>query len=343
MPIEIHTVEKVEGSSFVNSDRLILGLFPAEIVPAGPGSIASVAVSTAGNYPGPTIPTASLGAVGAGSGATLSARMKLQAATLTTPGASGYYAPADTITLSGGTSTSAAIATVSTTKVVSATVVSGHEGSGGTDGTQTVTGTTGTGTKFQASVTVTSGAISAVNSITVAGSYTANPTTPTAEPVTGGALTGAQLDLVIGVSTFTISTAGVYSALPSGTMTQASTTGNGLGAVFTPSSWGVNSIVVGGAGGTYYPYAGVTATMSGGSPVTAGVLAAPVVSEIAGESVTVHVSGDFPTTYAVSVTTEQDAVAFVSNKLPTGFDVTINPRLSTGTLTAGYCSATIFG
>src|SRR6185312_5018157 len=120
----------------------------------------------------------------------------------------GNYSPADTIALTGGTHTTPAELSVTTTRVVSATVAAG--GTGGTDGTQTVTGTTGTGTKFQASVTVAGGAITAVLSITLAGSYTANPTTLTAEPVTGASLTGAQLNVVMGVATVTVSTAGAY-------------------------------------------------------------------------------------------------------------------------------------
>jgi hypothetical protein len=69
-------------------------------------------------------------------------------------------------------------------------------GTGGTTGTQTVTGTTGTGTKFQASVTVTAGAISAVLSVTVAGSYSVLPTL-NGEPVTGASLSGATLNLAL--------------------------------------------------------------------------------------------------------------------------------------------------
>lgn len=68
-------------------------------------------------------------------------------------------------------------------------------GTGGTNGTQTVTGTTGTGTKFQASVTVAGNTITSVNSISVAGAYTVLPTSLSAEPVTGGGLTGATLAL----------------------------------------------------------------------------------------------------------------------------------------------------
>lgn len=82
--------------------------------------------------------------------------------------------------------------------VASATIAAA--GSGGANGVQTVTGTTGTGTKFQAQVQVTGGAISAINSISLGGSYSALPTNPQAEPVTGGSLTGAQLNLVLGVA-----------------------------------------------------------------------------------------------------------------------------------------------
>lgn len=90
-----------------------------------------------------------------------------------------------TLTNSGNASASAS--------VLSAVV--NNAGSGGTNGTATVTGTTGTGTKFQANVTISGGSISAVNSITTAGNYTALPTNPSAEPVTGGGLTGATLAL----------------------------------------------------------------------------------------------------------------------------------------------------
>lgn len=170
------------------------------------------------------------------SGGTYSTPTTLQvSATLVqsvTPFAAGTgYAPGDTIVPSGGTQTSAAQFTVATTKVVSATVAAG--GSGGTNGTQTVTGTTGTGTKFQASVTVSGGAITAVLSITLGGNYTVNPTTLSSEPVTGAGLSGARLSVVMGISSVTISNAGVFSANPAGlSFTQASSSGGGTGATF---------------------------------------------------------------------------------------------------------------
>src|SRR5581483_7593127 len=92
-------------------------------------------------------------------------------------------------------------------------------GSGGTNGTQTVTGTTGTGTKFQASVTVAGGAITAVLSVTVQGVYTALPSTLAAEPVTGASLSGAQLNLTgcMGVVSYTVSNGSSNHLYPQGT------------------------------------------------------------------------------------------------------------------------------
>ncbi len=168
---------------------------------------------------------------------------KLVSLLLNSAGTSNY-APGDTINLSGGTQTTTAVVSVSRTKVVATpTIVNG--GSGGTDGTQTVTGTTGTGTKFQASVTVAGGIITAVLSLTVAGSYLANPTTPGAEPVTGASLVGAQLGVVLGVSTFSIFNAGVFTVnAVGGIFTQASSSGTGTGATFQTGIFGPNALSV---------------------------------------------------------------------------------------------------
>jgi hypothetical protein len=223
----------------------------------------------------------------------------LMSATMTSPGTSGVYAPGDTVTLTGGTPSTRPVLTITTTKVVSATVAAG--GSGGSNGAQTVTGTTGTGTKFQASVTVSGGAIASVGSITVAGSYTVNPTAPATEPVTGGSVTGGQLDVVIGIATYTITTPGTFTALPgSGALTQYATSGggSGSGATFTGTSWGY----------------------------------------------TVAFTGEFPASYAVVATTDQDAVAYVptSSKTSAGFSAVIKPRDTTGVLVAGTVTALVF-
>jgi hypothetical protein len=144
------------------------------------------------------------------------------------------YAPGNTITLGGGSTTAAPVVTISTTKVSSVpTIASG--GTGGTPGAVTLTGTTGTGTKFQATGTISSGGVlTAITALTVAGSYTVNPTTLSAEPVTGGGLSGATLSLTMGVNTFTFTAGGAFSANPTaGTFTQNATSGSGTGATFT--------------------------------------------------------------------------------------------------------------
>jgi hypothetical protein len=171
----------------------------------------------------------------------------LTAVASATPG-SGYV-PADTITLTGGTQTTPALLTVATTQVASATINAG--GSGGTDGTQTVTGTTGTGTKFQASVTVAGGVVTAVLGITISGSYTANPTDITQEPVTGASLTGAKLALTVGVRNVTVTTPGVFTVNPTGnTFAQNSTSGGGTGATFQSAVFAPHAVSVTN-GGTY--------------------------------------------------------------------------------------------
>lgn len=75
--------------------------------------------------------------------------------------------------------------------VVSATKVA--DGTGGTNGNQTLTGTTGAGTKFQANALIQGGVIQSINNVALRGFYTSPPTNPAAEPVTGAGLTGAQL------------------------------------------------------------------------------------------------------------------------------------------------------
>lgn len=57
----------------------------------------------------------------------------------------------------------------------------------------------------------------------------------------------------------------------------------------------------------------------------------------AGASVVTSIAftGELPASYNVQVTPNQDAVAYVSNKTSSGFDVTLNPRLAANTLAAG--------
>jgi hypothetical protein len=169
----------------------------------------------------------------------------LAAAGSSAPGTA--YAPGDTITPAGGTQIAAPQLTVTTTKVVGATIVA--PGNGGTNGAATVTGTTGTGVKFQASVTIANGAISAVNAITLAGSYTVNPAAPADEPVTGGNLNGAALNVVMGVAAVAVSNGGVFTA-NAAAFTQAATSGNGIGATFSNLLFAPNAVTLV-SGGAY--------------------------------------------------------------------------------------------
>lgn len=185
-------------------------------------------------------------------GGTFTSPMKVSATTLKLISAASNvagsgYVQADTITLAGGTFSAAAVVDVVTTKV-SAVPTIAAAGTGGTPGTATVTGTTGTGTKFQASVTISGGgAITSVDSLTVAGSYTVNPTLLTNEPVTGGGLTGAQLSILMGVATVTVSTPGNYT-VTSAALTQSATSGSGTGATFQTGSFGLLTVTVTQAG-----------------------------------------------------------------------------------------------
>lgn len=168
--------------------------------------------------------------------------------TITGAGGAGYV-PGDDIYFLGGTFGEQAVGDVTSAKVMSATVTAGGTGDL-TDGAGVIVeGTTGTGTKFRASVTIASNAIASVQSITVAGAYTANPTLITAEPVIyisgaggGTILTGAQLSVVMGVNAVSVTDGGRY-LVGSSTLTQYPYLGStGTGATFTSGVYGVESI-----------------------------------------------------------------------------------------------------
>jgi len=226
--------------------------------------VSGITVTHAGTYSG--VPDVSIGSPG--DGAIVQTVMTVKSTGITVATAQsgeGSYAPADTITFPYDETNpvmSAAVLTVTHTKVQSATIANG--GSGGTNGTQTVTGTTGTGTPFQASVTITGGTITAVNSITVAGDYTVNPSNILAEPVTGASLTGATLNIKMGVLTATRTSGGIYDVVPSNPVTPAGSSGAGTGATFNVQ-WEVVGILVRDSGSGYTTSSPVT--FSGGGVI----------------------------------------------------------------------------
>lgn len=158
----------------------------------------------------------------------------------------GSYAPNDTIALAGNSPTVAAVATVTDTKVVAATVAAGGSAgltnTGAASGSCTVDGSTGSGgTRFTLQITLTSGAMTAITSIIFSGQYTTNPTSLTNEPVVSGrnpgtsgacaGLTGAQVSLTMGVLNAIVTSGGQYTTITGG-YTQGSTSGSGTGATF---------------------------------------------------------------------------------------------------------------
>lgn len=178
-----------------------------------------------------------------------------------TPAAAGEMSiPVYTSGVAGSGATATA-----TMKVVSATIA--NPGTSGTDGTQTVTGTTGTGTKFTASVKIEQGEITEILEITLGGSYTVLPTSLAAEPVTGASLTGAELAVVMGVNTVTVTAPGSdYDTAPT---VSFSTSGSSVAATATAEVEGgeVTGITVNtaGTGYTAIPTVTITAANSGGT------------------------------------------------------------------------------
>jgi hypothetical protein len=118
----------------------------------------------------------------------------------------------------------------------------------------TLTGTTGTGTKFQATGTINgSGVLTGALVVSVAGDYTVNPTNLASEPVTNNAsATGIVVSVVMGVKTVTVANGGAFTAnnTTAGGITQASTSGSGTGVTFTltAAKYGVNTYTVQNAG-----------------------------------------------------------------------------------------------
>lgn len=207
---------------------------------------------------------------GPGSGAIVSPRIRVTSAVLASnPTGGTSYAPGQGITFAGGTFIQASTLLVATTGVYEATI--SGPGTGGVDGTQTVTGTTGTGTKFTASVTVAGGFMTEVLSVVTAGSYTANPANIADEPVTGASLTDARLTIKMKPITFTVSITGNYSTIPTNPVAQASSTGSGLGITLT-ATWQFLNIGVLDSGSGYDSTSTITFTGAGSAAATLAIL-----------------------------------------------------------------------
>jgi len=192
-----------------------------------------------------------------GGTATVAAKVtvtQLGLATGTIVAAGTGYAATDTINLAGGVyflgsvsgpSINQAQLTVATTKLVSVAV--GNNGATGSGYKVNDTVTLGGGTSSTAAImTVDSvnaaGAITAAH-ISTAGSYTVNASTWN-QSATSGSGTGAVfVSGQYGVNSVTTAQAGLYTQIPTGTITQNFSSGSGTGATFT-ATWGVAGFVI---------------------------------------------------------------------------------------------------
>lgn len=139
------------------------------------------------------------------------------------------YVPGGTeiLTAVGGTGTAPTFSV--TTTQISDVVSIVNPGSGGVDGIQIITGTTGTGTKFQWNVMISGGSIVEILDPIEHGSYSVNPSSLTNEPITGGGLSSAAVAVHIGAFNLSLVLEGKLSIAPT---TPVSTTSNlaGVGA-----------------------------------------------------------------------------------------------------------------
>jgi len=228
---------------------------------------------------------------GGGTGATATSTLKLLSSVPAVAGSG--YAPADTITLAGGTSTTTAIANVVRTKLVSVAVNATGAGYVAGD-TITLAGGTFSTAAVLTVLTETGGAVTTF-SISTAGSYTVNTATFT-QGSTSGSGTGATFNTALyGVESVTVNTAGVYTVLPANPIAQASTSGGGTGATLT-GTWGVNTVVLGANGSGYSSMPTVTISGGGGTGATATAV-------MEGDSITVVSGGSgYTTTPTISFT-----------------------------------------
>lgn len=144
-----------------------------------------------------------------------------------------YYAPSDTITLDLGTTSTPAVVTVDTTTTANFSswkVVNG--GAATIPGDVDLTGTTGTGTPFQADGIVGGTSLKTIVGAFAQGFYSVNPTDPNNEPVTCPSVTGAVLAIILAPNTVTLTQPGIFLKAPTNPVNQLSTSGKGVGAQF---------------------------------------------------------------------------------------------------------------
>jgi hypothetical protein len=346
MSIDVHTVSFAKGGGGPSrSDRLIAALMCGVAFVASTDGVTAGSVTAGSGYTAlPTFPADV-------NGATVVAKSLKSVGTPTVAAAGLGVAVNDTFDLVGGTlfaGGSKARVTATHIKAISATVVTG--GTGGTPGAVTITGTTGTGTKFQATGVISAGGVlQGPLTVTVAGDYTANPTIA-GDAVTGGGLSGATVALVMGALTFSLTTAGSYVVPPASPAALTDVVGTSTGVTATVL-FGLNTIEVtnsgkgySGAGAPTFNAVSADGNGSGASVLgTVGGNGNPMITFVPCD-MPIPDAPALPTYVAMAMLNSSAAGAYVAVKEKTnlGFSVVVTP-LSGGTLAAGAFDAIVLG
>jgi hypothetical protein len=238
--------------------------------PTGEGgeSIVSVTVNTVGSYTA-ALPTITFGNPDLFSGVVATGIVHGNALSAATTSNGTGYNFGDTLTVVGGTRTSAATFTVASTVVVDAVKSSG--GSGYNDG-DVLTFSTGFSPSLTLRVNRPGGGTGTPDNFTIvqAGRRTsANPTNPVAYDSRTGTGNGCTVTLTFGVYSFSsVVVQGDYTVIPA---SPVSFTGGGTGAAATVP-FGVSGVVITNVGSNYISAADADAVFSTGAATGTAVL-----------------------------------------------------------------------
>ena len=228
----------------------------------GGEGVASVTANTEGSYT-TALPTASFSAPNIPTGVTTTGIVHGHALSASTTANGTGYNFGDTLTVVGGTSTSAATFTVASTVIVAAVKSAG--GSGYADG-DVLTFSTGFSPTLTLRVNRPGGGTGSPDNFTItqAGRRTsANPTNPVSADSRTGSGSGCTVTLTFGVYSFsTVVIQGDYTVIPSSPV--SFTGGSGTGTAATVP-FGVSGIEITEKGSGYVSVADAAITFSGGA------------------------------------------------------------------------------
>ena len=362
MGFPIHTIEMPDGFGPQKSDQLILAIGVLAVPNAGAAVTALGSITAGTGFDELPVITPSGGTLTAGVSPAVPAvvratSIKLVSATVVAPGVG--VAINDTFTINGGAlalsgpsgnalAAAGALGKVTATNIQVVSAVVNNGGSGGTPGAVTITGTTGTGTKWQGTGVISAGGVlTGPIAITVPGNYTATPTLA-GDTITGGSLTGATVTLQMGALTLSVATAGGYiSAPPSGAST-TNVVGSSSGLTVT-GVFGLGTAVID-ESGNYSAAPSWTVTPVDGNGTGASIATGTLGGAGAAVVKKIRIAVPNPSNAIVVATgnTALDAVCEIQsavggpetngnnpNSAAPYISIAVQPRLAANTLTAG--------